>query len=64
MGELEPLERDVEKAESKPMIGDEIQNKDEGRRKKTRASQIVDMACIGLNIISTVFLVFLNKWFA
>ncbi|QSZ32420.1 hypothetical protein DSL72_001994 [Monilinia vaccinii-corymbosi] len=64
MGELlDPLEKDVEKAESKPMTGDDGYGKDEGKRpKNTRASQIVDMACIGLNIASTVFLVFLNKW--
>ncbi|CAD6446166.1 8f20dfd1-0d21-4e6a-bf1c-d5615c4be60a [Sclerotinia trifoliorum] len=63
MGDLEPLERDVEMAESKPMIGEDINNhKNEGKRKKSRASQILDIACIGLNIISTVVLVFLNKW--
>lgn len=25
--------------------------------------QVIDVACIGLNIISTVTLVFLNKWY-
>lgn len=60
----DPLEKDVEKAESMPMMGDDAHsNRDEGNGKKTRARQIVDIACIGLNIISTVFLVFLNKWF-
>lgn len=64
MGDLEPLEKDVEKAESKPMIGDDTPNhKNEGKRKRSRATQIVDISCIGLNIISTVFLVFLNNWF-
>ncbi|KAF7885751.1 uncharacterized protein EAF02_004260 [Botrytis sinoallii] len=64
--DMEPLEKDVEQAESKPMIGEETHNDrydgNEGRRKKSLASKIVDVACIGLNIISTVVLVFLNKW--
>ncbi|PQE10495.1 Solute carrier family 35 member E3 protein [Rutstroemia sp. NJR-2017a BBW] len=32
------------------------------RKHKTRGGQIIDIACIGLNILSTVTLVFLNKW--
>lgn len=28
----------------------------------TRRKQVVDVACIALNIASTVVLVFLNKW--
>lgn len=67
MADVDPLEKDVEQAESKPMIGEETHSNryesNEGKRKKSLASRIVDVACIGLNIISTVVLVFLNKWF-
>lgn len=31
-------------------------------KRTTRKKQVVDAACIALNIASTVILVFLNKW--
>lgn len=31
-------------------------------KRTTRRKQVVDVACIGLNVASTVILVFLNKW--
>lgn len=64
MGAQEPLEEDVEMGESKPMMDEGDNDKAPAKRKhKTRGGQIIDIACIGLNIISTVTLVFLNKWF-
>ncbi|KAM3087760.1 hypothetical protein ACMFMG_001833 [Clarireedia jacksonii] len=63
MGAQEPLEKDVEIGESKPMMDEGSNDKSPAKRKhKTRGGQIIDIACIGLNIISTVTLVFLNKW--
>jgi hypothetical protein len=64
MGAQEPLEKDVEAGESKPMMDEGNNEKPSAKRKhKTRGGQIIDIACIGLNILSTVTLVFLNKWF-
>jgi hypothetical protein len=64
MGAQEPLEKDVEAGESKPMMDEGNNDKASAKRKhKTRGGQIIDIACIGLNILSTVTLVFLNKWF-
>ncbi|PQE24365.1 Solute carrier family 35 member E3 protein [Rutstroemia sp. NJR-2017a BVV2] len=63
MGPQEPLEKDVEAGESKPMMDEGSNEKPSAKRKhKTRGGQIIDIACIGLNILSTVTLVFLNKW--
>jgi hypothetical protein len=64
MASLEPLEEDIEMGED---LADTVNTKlgsvgglAKGRRLQ---KQILDGACILLNITSTVVLVFLNKWY-
>lgn len=51
------------------LLKDDVKDEDKvmdggNEGKKGLRTQILDGACIGLNITSTVTLVFLNKWYA
>lgn len=50
------------------LLKDDVKNEDKvmdsgNGGKKGLRTQVIDAACIGLNITSTVTLVFLNKWY-
>lgn len=65
---MELEKRDVEAAyedtDADALQGEKAVPKDEGmmKQKKSLQSKMIDLACILLNILSTVCLVFLNKW--
>jgi hypothetical protein len=62
MPSFDEQKEDVEM--SKPgLLRDESKFKENDPAKKGLRSNIVDGACILLNIASTVVLVFLNKWY-
>lgn len=53
---------DIEEGEEAPMMSNGSPVSEPQQQKGLR-SQIIDGACICLNIASTVLLVFLNKWY-
>ncbi len=57
-------DEDLEKSQTGLVDGEVHKDKDGGVVKpQGLRSRVVDVACIGLNIASTVTLVFLNKWY-
>lgn len=63
MSALYEPDEDVEMTKKKLLKGEKPSIKDVSPTQKGLRKQIVDGACILLNIASTVTLVFLNKWF-
>jgi hypothetical protein len=61
------LEKDVEMSNTAPLIepGPGVPGKAQAGAKHPRSTMatVVDFACILLNIVSTVLLVFINKWY-
>lgn len=59
------LEKDVELSNMAPLI-EQVPGmpQDGAKRPKTAMTKFVDFACILLNIVSTVLLVFINKWYS
>jgi hypothetical protein len=67
MAALKSLDTDLEMAKNRskeelPLSASSAQQQPEKQVPSSRHKQIVDTACICLNIASTVLLVFLNKW--
>lgn len=64
MGASVDLERDVEKSSSAPLMA-EVTGQLQESVKHPRGSMatVIDLGCILLNIVSTVLLVFVNKWY-
>lgn len=56
------LESNVETRSEKPLMGSLNIEDAPSKRIRTLGTQIIDAACIILNVVSTVLLVFLNKW--
>lgn len=62
-------DEDVERSKKSPLKGEKHAHAhkpstgDVSITQKGLRSQVIDVACILLNIASTVFLVFLNKWY-
>ena len=62
-------DEDVERTKKSPLKGEKHAHAhkpssvDVSITQKGLRSQVIDVACILLNITSTVFLVFLNKWY-
>jgi hypothetical protein len=64
MGASVDLERDVEKSSSEPLMAEANAQPQEGaKRGRGRMATVIDLGCILLNILSTVLLVFVNKWY-
>ena len=58
------LEKDLEKSSSAPLMAEVTgQSQDGAKRPRGGMATLVDLGCILLNIISTVLLVFVNKWY-
>jgi hypothetical protein len=58
------LEKDVEMSNMAPLIEPEPGKTQEGpKRPRGTMATVIDFACILLNIVSTVLLVFINKWY-
>ena len=65
MGASVDLERDVEKSSSAPLMAEVTgQSQDGVSHPRGRMATVIDLGCILLNIVSTVLLVFVNKWYA
>jgi hypothetical protein len=62
MALLEDLEKDAERESMLPLTEDGKERHNPSRPKTARA-KVADVACILLNISSTVLLVFLNNWY-
>jgi hypothetical protein len=64
MGASDELERDVEKNSNAPLMAD-ANGQAQGGPNSPRSGMatVIDLACILLNILSTVLLVFVNKWY-
>jgi hypothetical protein len=58
------LEKDVEMSNLAPLIEQEPEKvQDVAKRPRGAMATVIDFACILLNIVSTVLLVFINKWY-
>src|SRR5271168_5458934 len=58
------LEKDVEMSNRAPLIEPEPGKAQEvPKRPRGTMATVIDFACILLNIVSTVLLVFINKWY-
>jgi solute carrier family 35 protein E3 len=62
MSVLHQPDEDVETTKKKLLKGEKPSMKDVSPTQKGLRKQLIDGACILLNIASTVTLVFLNKW--
>jgi solute carrier family 35 protein E3 len=60
---LDQPNEDVERTNKKLLEGEKPSRKDVSPIQKGLRKQLIDGACILLNIASTVTLVFLNKWY-
>ena len=63
MGASVGLERDVEKSSAPLMAEVNGQLQDGVQRPRGSMATLIDLGCILLNIVSTVLLVFVNKWY-
>jgi hypothetical protein len=58
------LEKDVEMSSLAPLIEQvPVTAKDGAQHPRGAVAKVIDFACILLNIVSTVLLVFINKWY-
>ena len=58
------LEKDVEMSNIAPLIDQESGKAQDGaKHPRGTMATVIDFACILLNIVSTVLLVFINKWY-
>jgi len=59
------LEKDVEVSNIVPLMEPEPGTAQDGaKRPRSTMTTVIDFACILLNIVSTVLLVFINKWYS